>query len=76
MKYHALFTIPLFLISSFANAALCPVPSRSLMLPRDGGFTIATSELASRLTCLNDGGLNAVRNPYLLVPGSQSSFAT
>lgn len=51
-------------------ATMCPTPSSAKRGLADPAFTIPMDELTAQLNCTNPGGIYAVKNPFLLVPGT------
>ncbi|KAK9897130.1 alpha/beta-hydrolase [Cystobasidium minutum MCA 4210] len=55
-------------VSSLVSATLCPVPSMAKRMLADAPYTIPQANLTAQLTCI--GGIENVKSPFLLVPGT------
>lgn len=68
-KTVAVFAAVSLSISSLVSATLCPVPSIAKRQLADAPYTIPQQNLTAQLTCI--GGIENVKSPFLLVPGSE-----
>jgi hypothetical protein len=68
-KSAAIFTALTLCVSSFVSAEMCPVSSIAKRQLADAPYTIDQQNLTAQLTCI--GGIENVKSPFLLVPGSE-----
>lgn len=68
----AIFAALSLCISTLVTAELCPVSSLAKRQLADAPYTIDQQNLTAGLTCI--GGIENVKSPFLLVPGSEWRF--